>query len=257
MHRLTLSRTAAMAHTHSLHPSLHLPSPTSLSTSFSFTTSASRPTSAHSSAPPSLSSCSAIVVVGARKLLTHGNKHTNRFATFRHYERLTEAVTHLKAQHFTLVGLELSADATELSTTNPPPFTPRTCFIPGNEGSGLSPTLLPHLDRLLYIRQSGCGTASLNVSVATGIVLYGFQQWAGYPEQGREGGEGGEAGLAKYRVDDEKAVGSGGWKIARQDTERHRGQGERQQGVVEVAKGEEKADEHPQNDSHRSADTDR
>ena len=162
-------------------------------------------------------SCSAVVVVGARKLLTHGNKHTNRFATFRHYERLHDAVTHLKAQHFALVGLELSHDAVELST-QPPPFSPRTCFVPGNEGSGLSAHLLPHLDRLVYIRQSGHGTASLNVSTATGIVLYAFQQWAQYPEQGREEDERGEAGLAKYRVDDEKAVGSGGWKIPRQDT---------------------------------------
>jgi len=162
-------------------------------------------------------SCSAIVVVGARKLLTHGNKHTNRFATFRHYERLSDAVTHLRAQHFTLIGLELSRDAVELSA-QPPPFAARTCFVPGNEGSGLSSHVLPHLDRLVYIRQSGHGTASLNVSTAAGIVLYAFQQWADYPEQGRQEDDTGEAGLAKYVVDEEKAVGSGGWKIARQDT---------------------------------------
>ena len=63
-----------------------------------------------------------------------------------------------------------------------------------------------------------------NVSTATGIVLYAFQMWAQYPEQGREEDKQGEAGLAKYRVDDEKAVGSGGWKIPRQDTERPPGQ---------------------------------
>ena len=174
-------------------------------------------------------SCSAIVVVGARKLLTHGNKHTNRFATFRHYERLSDAITHLRAQHFVLVGLELSHDAVELSV-QPPPFAQRTCFVPGNEGSGLSAHILPHIDRLVYIRQSGHGTASLNVSTATGIVLYAFQMWAQYPEQSREEDKDGEAGLAKYRVEEEKAVGSGGWKIPRQDT--------RQQPMEQAAVGE-------------------
>ena len=207
-------------------------------------------------------SCSAIVVVGARKLLTHGNKHTNRFVTFRHYERLSDAVTHLRAQQFTLIGLELSANAVELST-QPPPFTQRTCFIPGNEGSGLSAHILPHLDRLVYIRQSGVGTASLNVSTATGIVLYGFQQWAQYPEQGRVEDEQGEAGLAKYRVDEEKAVSSGGFRIPRHNTER---QGQQQQSeqqqhdrdqADDMQQGEEKADAQPQREERTSVVTDR
>ena len=172
-------------------------------------------------------SCSAVLVVGARKLLTHGNKHTNRFVAFRHYEPLSEAGAHPRAQHFSLVGLELSHDAVELSA-QPPPFAARTCFVPGNEGSGLSSHVLPHLDRLVYIRQSGHGTASLNVSTAAAIVLYAFQQWAGYPEQAREEDAQGEAGLAKYRVEEEKAVGSGGWKIARPGTKGGREQQQQQ-----------------------------
>ena len=56
---------------------------------------------------------------------------------------------------------------------------------------------------------------SPNVSTATGIALYGFQQWAQYPEQGRVEDAQGEAGLAKYRVDEEKAVSSGGFRIPR------------------------------------------
>jgi hypothetical protein len=39
----------------------------------------------------------------------------------------------------------------------------------------------------VYIPQHGVGTASLNVAVATSIVLYGFAQWAKYPEAARDG----------------------------------------------------------------------
>ena len=39
----------------------------------------------------------------------------------------------------------------------------------------------------MYVPQYGDGTASLNVTVATSIVLQHFAQWAGYQEHGREG----------------------------------------------------------------------
>ena len=41
--------------------------------------------------------------------------------------------------------------------------------------------------RFVYIPQHGVGTASLNVAVATSIILYGFAQWAKYPEAARDG----------------------------------------------------------------------
>lgn len=46
---------------------------------------------------------------------------------------------------------------------------------------------MPHAHRFVYIPQHGVGTASLNVAVATSIVLYGFAQWAQYPEAARDG----------------------------------------------------------------------
>ena len=40
-------------------------------------------------------------------------------------------------------------------------------------------------DGLVYISQYGRGTASLNVCVATSIVLHSFAVWAGFPERAR------------------------------------------------------------------------
>ncbi|KDD72967.1 hypothetical protein H632_c2682p0 [Helicosporidium sp. ATCC 50920] len=42
-------------------------------------------------------------------------------------------------------------------------------------------------DAFTYIPQYGRGTASLNVAVATSIVLQHFATWAGYAEREREG----------------------------------------------------------------------
>mmetsp|Transcript_2533 Transcript_2533/g.8632 ORF Transcript_2533/g.8632 Transcript_2533/m.8632 type:complete len:106 (-) Transcript_2533:1153-1470(-) len=42
-------------------------------------------------------------------------------------------------------------------------------------------------DGFVYIPQHGCGTASLNVTVAGSIVLHHFALWAKYAETEREG----------------------------------------------------------------------
>ena len=54
------------------------------------------------------------------------------------------------------------------------------------QGHGLSEKQIAMCDAFVYIPQYGDGTASLNVTVATSIVLQHFAQWAGYREHGRE-----------------------------------------------------------------------
>ena len=142
--------------------------------------------------------CSAVVVVGGRRLSLHGNQLTARFLPFFHYPDIRTACAHIKAQGFELLGIEIGEGAEEVSQCR---FPTRCCLIPGNEGSGLNETVRPLIDRLVYIRQSGAGTASLNVASASAIVMYSFQQSAHFPEQEREGG--------KFHVDAEKATQGG------------------------------------------------
>ena len=140
-------------------------------------------------------SASAVAVVGARRLSTFGHQRTARFLPVAHYGDVRSAAQHIRAQGFELVGIEIGEEATELSAFA---FSERTAFVPGNEGGGLNAAVRPYIDRLVYIRQSGAGTASLNVATAVGIVLYAFQQWAAFPEQ--------RSAQGKFLVDEHKAV---------------------------------------------------
>ena len=66
------------------------------------------------------------------------------------------------------------------------------CSVAGRlfvQGTGLNATQREVCDRLMYIPQFGAGTASLNVAVASSIVLHRFASWAKYRERSREGGK--------------------------------------------------------------------
>uniref|UniRef100_A0A0D6R3N5 tRNA/rRNA methyltransferase SpoU type domain-containing protein n=1 Tax=Araucaria cunninghamii TaxID=56994 RepID=A0A0D6R3N5_ARACU len=55
------------------------------------------------------------------------------------------------------------------------------------KGTGLSSKEMEICDFFVYISQYGCGTASLNVTIAASIVLHHFAVWAGFPERRRDG----------------------------------------------------------------------
>lgn len=57
----------------------------------------------------------------------------------------------------------------------------------GLQGQGLNDKQVRLCNSFVYIPQYGAGTASLNVAVATSIVLHEWGQWAGYPERERIG----------------------------------------------------------------------
>jgi len=85
---------------------------------------------------------------------------------------------------FTICGVEIVEGAQNVAEH---PFRGPTAFMSGNEGHGLSEAELAICDQFVYIPQYGQGTASLNVAIATSIVLHHYSMWAGYNEQGREG----------------------------------------------------------------------
>lgn len=68
------------------------------------------------------------------------------------------------------------------------PFDGNTAFLVGNEGTGLTEQQKKRCDYLVYIKQFGQG-ASLNVNVATGIVLHHFSLWADYQENPMDNGK--------------------------------------------------------------------
>jgi len=83
-----------------------------------------------------------------------------------------------------IVGIEIDDSAVAVHTN---PFTGPTAFMVGNEGQGLNEKQMKLCDCFVYIPQYGPGTASLNVAVATSIVLHHYALWAKYAERSRHG----------------------------------------------------------------------
>lgn len=70
-----------------------------------------------------------------------------------------------------IIGVEI--DNTSLNLEDEP-FTSSTAFMMGNEGQGMTSKQMSVCDGFVRISQYGGGTASLNVSVAAGVVLHRF-----------------------------------------------------------------------------------
>ncbi|CAM8983626.1 unnamed protein product [Rhodiola kirilowii] len=127
---------------------------------------------------------SELILVGRRDFNAFGSHGSTSHVKFRHFHSLQEARSFLKEKDCDICGVEITDDAVAV---NEHPFKKSTAFLLGNEGSGLSPKECEMCDFFVYIPQYGCGTASLNVTVAASIVLHQFGVWAGFPERNRIG----------------------------------------------------------------------
>ncbi|KAJ4967733.1 hypothetical protein NE237_014434 [Protea cynaroides] len=102
------------------------------------------------------------ILVGRRDFNTFGSHGSTSHLRFRHFHSLTDALT---------LRSEIIDGAVAV---NHHPFRKSTTFLLGNEGTGLSPKECEICDFFVYIPQYGCGTASLNVTVAASIALHHF-----------------------------------------------------------------------------------
>lgn len=127
--------------------------------------------------------CSSLVVTGASKARTDGAQRTEKYADIRHFAKLPEAVAWLRGRGFTICGIEITPSAEPVQSH---PFRGPTAFVAGNEGFGLPAEHQALCDHFVYIPQHSEGTASLNVTVATSIVMHHFAVWARYAEAPRD-----------------------------------------------------------------------
>ncbi|CAI9290642.1 unnamed protein product [Lactuca saligna] len=127
---------------------------------------------------------SELILVGRRDFNAFGSHGSTSHLRFRHFYSLSDARLFLKEKDCDICGVEITDNATAV---NGHPFKKNTAFLLGNEGSGLSTKECEFCDFFVYIPQYGCGTASLNVTVAASIVLHHFAVWAGFPERTRDG----------------------------------------------------------------------
>lgn len=74
-----------------------------------------------------------------------------------------------------IIGVEIDNSSKNIEAE---PFNSSVAFMMGNEGSGMSEKQMAACDGFVRISQHGGGTASLNVSVAAGLVLHRFFHWS-------------------------------------------------------------------------------
>lgn len=98
------------------------------------------------------------------------------------FQKWKELVEYLQKHDISLVGIEIHPKAVSLedfvsSSDYHPTNEGRKCaFLPGNEGTGLNQKQMKACDTFVQLPQYGVGTASLNVYVATSIVLNRVQE---------------------------------------------------------------------------------
>ncbi|XP_057827627.1 uncharacterized protein LOC131039008 [Cryptomeria japonica] len=127
---------------------------------------------------------SELILVGRKDFNAFGSHGSTLHINFRHFYSLQHAQQYLKGKDCDICGVEIADGALAVHEH---PFRKSTAFLLGNEGTGLSSKEMEICDFFVYISQYGCGTASLNVTIAASIVLHHFAVWAGFPERRRDG----------------------------------------------------------------------
>jgi|AntRauTorckE5430_2_1112549.scaffolds.fasta_scaffold00465_9 tRNA G18 (ribose-2'-O)-methylase SpoU len=93
------------------------------------------------------------------------------------FEKLTECIQHIHSLGIKVIGVEIDETAVDVEDTDNC-FSGDTAFMMGNEGTGMNEKQMTLCDGFVKISQYGGGTASLNVSIAAGIILQRFYAWS-------------------------------------------------------------------------------
>ncbi len=83
-------------------------------------------------------------------------------------DNVTDAIEKLRTDGFTIIGIEQAETSIDYKDLETPA---RIAFVVGTETTGMPPEMIALCDHIVEIPMRG-GKESLNVSVATGIVLY-------------------------------------------------------------------------------------
>ena len=95
------------------------------------------------------------------------------------FTKLQECIDHIHSLGIKVLGVEIDEQAKDVEDSDAC-FSPNVpvAFMMGNEGTGMNEKQMKLCDGFIKISQYGGGTASLNVSIAAGIVLHRFHTWA-------------------------------------------------------------------------------
>lgn len=115
-----------------------------------------------------------VLLVGRRRFKVTGASGTHHVMKTRHFMNMKEASAYCKSEGFKILGLEVGGTpVTEYA------FDEDIAFVMGNEGRGISDAT-EFCEGFVSVPQWG-GVPSLNVAVASSIVMFQFQSKQGFP----------------------------------------------------------------------------
>jgi tRNA G18 (ribose-2'-O)-methylase SpoU len=112
-----------------------------------------------------------VIIIGMEKLM-ESNYSIDLSSACILFESLDEAKSYLFERNIPVIGIEITDSATPLPSFRFP--SPRFALMPGNEGTGLNQKQRNICDLYVFIPQYGHGIESLNVTVATTIIMNEF-----------------------------------------------------------------------------------
>lgn len=121
------------------------------------------------------------VVIGRKSWNACGAAGGTRRTPVHHFYTLDEGIGFVREAGCRVTGIEILPEARSVVDE---PFSGPTAFLPGNEGTGLTPQHIALCDDFVYIPQFGTAV-SLNINAATAVVLHRFATWAGRAECAR------------------------------------------------------------------------
>lgn len=112
----------------------------------------------------------AVHIIGKRHWNRRGAMVTDKYLHIFHHETVDDFVSAVGDRH--IIAVDNLPGAVPLAKTTLPK---RSVLVFGGEGPGLSPEMVAASEQLVAIEQFG-STRSVNVGVASGIVLYAWAQ---------------------------------------------------------------------------------
>jgi len=114
----------------------------------------------------------AVHIIGKRHWNRRGAMVTDRYLTIEHHATVEDFVARMKQLNKTIIAVDNLSGAVNLSKTT----LPKDCVLVfGGEGPGLTQEMVNAAEQMVMIEQTG-STRSVNVGVASGIVMYAWVQ---------------------------------------------------------------------------------
>lgn len=106
------------------------------------------------------------------KISSVSSASSKKWVDQRRFDSTQECITKLKEEGFKIYGSILSDNAEDIYNID---FTDKVAIVMGNEHRGISDEIIESVDKHIYIPMRGM-IQSLNVSVATAVILYEAQR---------------------------------------------------------------------------------